>query len=520
MNQPEKTLDMLIRARYPIIAIVSHEESRVMKSITTVASDMKLSSGAAIPCKVVTWSLTSGLVGLDRVSPDEYADPNAMLDFVSKFDQKGEAQRTLFVVKDLHKIMANDLKVVRYLRDIVAHFETCKHNLILIQPELQIPSDIEKQVSIIDWPLPDTDDFRRILQSAENSLPVGTQVTLNGNRDQVVQALRGLTSSEASSVLRASVVACGELGDGVLPKIIEEKKQIIRKSGILEYFDKTVTMSDVGGLDRLKSYAGMKRNAMSAKARAAGVDSPKGVLLVGVPGTGKSLSAKAIAGGEFPLLRLDVGKLLGGGRVGEAEGNIMSALKIAEAVAPCVLWIDEVEKALADNGGASDGGVMQRVFGSLLTWMQETTAPVYTVATANSVSALRPELLSRFDDVVFVDLPDSVSRLEILNVHLNKRSVKLSAKTNLSSVVDATWGFSGREIEKVVKFAVERAFFENKLVSISHLLSAAKGIIPTSETKKDDIEALRAWSKDKAIPAGLPLESKPAHVREAVALDV
>ena len=510
MQSPATKLDQLIRARYPLIGIVSHEESRVLSAVKTVAENMRLTNGTRVPRRVVQWALTTGLEGL-KVTADEYSDPNAALDLISKFDETGNEPPTIFIMKDLHLIMGNDIKVVRYLRDIAARFETRKHNLVLLSPEMQVPADLEKTMALIDWPLPEIGDLESILKQAEMDLPSGTPVTLNGSRDQVVQAMRGLTDTEAANVLKAGVVATGELGEGILPFILGEKKQIIRKSGILEYFEANVTMSDVGGLDELKAYAGRKRLAMSAKARAAGVDAPKGVLMVGVPGTGKSLSAKAIAGGMYPLLRLDVGKILGGGRVGEAEGNISQALKIAEAVAPCVMWLDEVEKALADNGGASDGGVMMRVLGSLLTWMQETSAPVYVVATANSVNALRPELLSRFDDVVMVDLPDAKSREEILKVHLSKRGIK--NLKGLGAVVDATWGFSGREIEKVVKFAMERAFFEEKEVNVKHLITSAAAIVPTSETKKDDIEALRAWAKGKAIYAGRPLEERGANAR-------
>lgn len=488
-----------------------------MEAIRKIGKEMKKKDGTAIQRRIVEWTLTSGLVGLNGINADEYSDPNAALDKVAKFDEKDEETPTIFVFKDLHKIMAQDLKVTRYLRDISFSFETKKHTLILLSPELSISTDIEKQIAILDWPLPDTDELTAILSQAEADLPTGLQVNLNGSRDLVAQAMCGLTAFEAAGVLNAGIVKTGELGNGVMSHILSEKKQIIRKSGILEYFEATVTMNDVGGLDQLKEYAAMKRTAMSAEARAAGVDSPKGVLLVGPAGTGKSLSAKAIAGGKMPLLRFDVGKVLGGGRVGEAEGNISQALKIAEAVAPCVLWLDEIEKALSDNNGASDGGVMMRVLGSLLTWMQETTAPVYVVATANNISALRPELLSRFDDVVFVPLPDSASRSEILKVHLAKRGKKVD---NLTPVIDATWGFSGREIEKCVKFAVERAFFEKRKLTVTHLLEAAQGIVSTYETKREEIDRLIDWSKGRAVMAGRPLEAKPVTTRQNKTVEV
>ncbi len=309
-----------------------------------------------------------------------------------------------------------------------------------------------------------------------------------------------------------------ELGECVIPVIVKEKAQIIRKSGVLEFYDTSVTMAQVGGLHHLKQYAAIKRNAFSAAARAAHVDAPKGVLLVGVPGTGKSLAAKAIAGGQMPLLRMDVGKLLGGGHVGEGEGNTRAALKVAEAVAPCVLWLDEIEKGMADNGGASDGGVMMRVFGTLLTWMQETTAPVYVVATANDVRSLRPELLRRFDDVMWVGLPNAAGRREIIDVHLDKRGYHTSFDVEqYEPVVSATWGFSGAEIEKVVKAAVETAFFESAPLTIGHLLDAAANIVPISVTMKDQIDELVRWSNERSVrPADEPLEPKPkAEARRA-----
>ena len=517
MDKNKELLDRYIKARYTIIGIVSPEESRVMAAITEVAKTMTLKDGKKASRLVAEWTFTQGLNGLEAAGEQDLSDPIAVLEFIAKFDQEGKEPPVIFVLKDIHRIISQDLKSLRYLRDIAVRFETRKHSVILLSPELNIPVDIEKQVAVIDWSLPSTEELSNILQNAENNLK-NVNITLNGKRENVVQALRGLTETEAGNVILAGVVATGELGEGILPHIIAEKKQIIRKSGILEYYDTTVTMSEIGGNDKLKQYAAMARRAMTSEARDAGVDVPKGVILVGPPGTGKSLSAKAIAGGEFPLLRLDVGKLLGGGRVGEAEGNITAALKVAEAVAPCVLWIDEIEKALADNGGASDGGVMMRVLGSLLTWMQETTAPVYTVATANSVT-LRPELLSRFDDVIFVDLPDGKSRAEILKVHLAKRKVK--SMKNMQEIINETWGFSGREIEKVVKFAVKAAFFEGKPVSPKHLIDAAKGIVPTSLTKKAEIDAVRRWATEtQAIYAGRPLDTKPVITASASQVEI
>jgi SpoVK/Ycf46/Vps4 family AAA+-type ATPase len=493
-------LDQYIRARYPVIIILSHEESRVMSTIRDLAGDKRT---------VVEWTYTAGLVGMPGVEAADYEEAFAALSYVAKYDEEGEAMPTLFVFKDLHNILRQDPKALRYVRDIAARFETRRHNLILLSPNMDIPSDVEKQVIVMDWPLPDANELTSILASAEKDLPSHITINIgeNGKRDALIQAMRGLTEMEAKNVLKGGVVATRELSDAIIPYIVKEKAQIIRKSGVLEYYDQTVTMQEVGGLEGLKDYASLARAAFSSKARAAGVDTPKGLLLVGPPGSGKSLSAKAIAGGQMPLLRMDVGALMGG-LVGQSEGNMRSALKVAEAVAPCVLWIDEIEKALGGmNGGESDGGTTTRVFGTLLTWMQETKSPVYVVATANDVRSLRPELLRRFDDIMFVDLPNADSRAEILGVHLAKRGRKVSGK--LEEVIRAMWSFSGAEIEKVVKLAVKRAFVSGKDITPADLLTASKSIVPISTTMKAQIDEIRSWAATRAIPAGQPLEAQP-----------
>lgn len=505
MNQktaktPQQLLDTMIRARYPIISIISHEESRVMSAIREISEKKRT---------IVEWAFTTGLKGLPGTDANMTEDPSAALDVVAKFDEEGEESSVLFVFKDLHNFMKLDPKVMRYLRDIAVRFETRKHNIILLSPNMEIPADLEKSVVVIDWPLPNTDEIANILTTAEQDLPASIEKNLgnNGKREAVIQAMRGLTEMEAKNVLKGGVVSTRELSDSIIPFIVQEKAQIIRKAGVLEYYDQTVTMQEVGGLEGLKDYANLVRASFSAKARAAGVDTPKGVLLVGPPGSGKSLSAKAIAGGQMPLLRMDIGALMGG-LVGQSEGNMRQALKTAEAVAPCILWIDEIEKALGGRGsGENDGGTSTRVFGTLLTWMQETLSPVYVVATANDVRGLRPELLRRFDDVMFVDLPNAESRMEILNVHLGKRNKNVSGK--LDDVVRSMWSFSGAEIEKVVKLAVKRAFVSQKDITAADLLDACKSIVPIYVTMKSQIDDVRSWAAKRAIPAGSPLEVEP-----------
>lgn len=506
-EQAIQIFDRYVRARYPILALVSHEESRVQREILNWAGEKNY--------HLYTWTITAGLryqpARADAKPPykfeqDATADPAAALREVSE-NFPLESERTLFLFKDLHRYM-QDPVVVRFLRDLVVRFEATKHTPILLAPVFQVPQDLEKSVSIIDWPLPDVDVLEKILRRAEIGLPDSIPVTLNGSRREVIQALRGLSEVEAETALLSGVIATGELGEGVVPHIVHEKKQIIRKSGVLEFFEETATMADVGGLSRLKSYAETKLATFSDKAAEFGVRPAKGVVLLGIPGTGKSLAAKAFAGGRLPLLRLDFGAVMGS-LVGESEANIRQALKTAEAVAPAVLWIDEIEKALGGAGSEHDGGTSARVFGTVLTWMQEKQAPVYVIATANDIRNLKGELIRRFDDVLFVDLPGQIDREEVLKIHLEKRK-QTPCLFGIPEVARATRGFTGAEIEKVVANALEVAFLEDRAMTTHDLLSAAKAVVPISETMKEQISDLRNWAAHRAIPAAEAIEEKAA----------
>lgn len=514
MNQTQalETLDRYIRARYPIIAIISHEESRVLAGVKAVAEGRKKDFSE--------WSITSGMIG-SGFDADSTKDPIPAIEAMLSRPVETPA---LFVMKDLHGLLGNrdrgfDPVLTRYLRDVSAKFSECAHTLVLLSPSFQIPPDLEKAVVMIDWPLPDAEELADVLERSQIDLPASVPVTLNGSRESVIQSMRGLTIFEAESVLLSGVVATRQLGDDIIPFIVREKAQIIRKAGVLEYYDTNVTMSQVGGLTHLKKYAEIKRHAFSQEAVEFGVDAPKGVLLVGIPGTGKSLAAKAIAGGKMPLLRMDVGALMGG-LVGQSESNMRSALKVAEAVAPCVLWIDELEKAMGSGSGELDGGTSARVFGTLLTWMQETPAPVYVVATANDIRGLRPELIRRFDDMFWVDLPCFADRIEIVTVHLRKRKQNIG-DIKLGDVAAATWGFSGGEIEKTVKSALETAYFDGKPLTTDYLIHAADRIVPIAATMENQIRDLRNQAKTARL-AGEPLEPKPdkSAVRKADLADL
>ncbi len=321
------------------------------------------------------------------------------------------------------------------------------------------------------------------------------------HREQLIQAAQGLTTAEFESVLARSLVEKRRLDISV---ILYEKEQIIRKSGLLEYYPADSTLGDVGGMDLLKEWLDQRKASFSDKARAFGLPSPKGILLLGVQGCGKSLLAKAVAANwNLPMLRLDVGRIFGS-LVGQSEENIRKAISVSESVAPCVLWADELEKGLGGVGssGVSDAGTSARVFATFLTWMQEKTSPVFLIATANDVSQLPPEMLrkGRFDEIFFVDLPDADERKEIWKIHIKKKGRDLK-KYDLKELADSSQGFSGAEIEQAVAGGLYAAFAAGRELSQKDLMAQAHTLVPLSVMMKEDIDHLRAWATPRTRPA-------------------
>lgn len=552
-NQAEsiQTLTRYVLARYPIISITSHEEDRVLDAICTVAR----TSGYRQIC---AWSITNGLrmyrrdngdwrpVYFEKVKRDasknhasdltasgieDFArsrrDPIAALDEIIAYNRPLEQtnhaatdlqlrqlaeERVLFVMLDLHRPLASKSpQLIRRLRDAASELISNGRQdaLILLSPEMDIPRDLEKTAAVIDWPLPDETELGNLVDVCQQEVKNAKVNLVNGSRERVIRSLRGLTQFEAGSALAAAIVETGELSENAIPLIVREKAQIIRKSGVLEFYEPSERMTDIGGLDALRGYSAEVTEAMTDRARKAGLDQPKGVILAGVPGTGKSLYAKAFASGKMPLLRMDVGAIMGS-LVGQSEGNMRAALKVAEAVSPCVLWIDEVDKALGGIGGEHDGGTSMRVFGTLLTWMQETTAPVYIIATANDVRVLKPEFIRRFDDIFWVDLPDRAARRAILRVHLEKRghgTVMDCDQATIEAIDDYTRGYTGAELEKVVKQAIKTAFISSEPLTTAHLIDACDKIAPIMETMTEQVNSLRKWASEHgARQAGAPLE--------------
>jgi SpoVK/Ycf46/Vps4 family AAA+-type ATPase len=355
--------------------------------------------------------------------------------------------------------------------------------------------------------LPDHDDLSALLDEVDAELREFQQIDLSldpVDRERILQAALGLTLSEAENVLAKIIVQKGRLSADDIPEIIAEKKQIVRKSGLLEFCAATETFEQVGGLENLKAWLGKRAAAFSAEARAFGLPAPKGILLLGVQGCGKSLCAKAVSRlWQLPLLRFDMGKMFNS-LVGSSEENVRKAIAVAESVAPAVLWVDEIDKAFAGSqaSGMADGGTTARVFATFLTWLSEKTAPVFVVATANDISQLPPELLrkGRLDEIFFEPLPDLRERAEIFAIHLAKRARHPEA-FDLNVLAAASIDFSGAEIEAVVIGALHDAFHERRELAQADLAANVRDTVPLARTMDEPLDRLRQWAKGRARDA-------------------
>jgi ATP-dependent 26S proteasome regulatory subunit len=489
-------LDTLIRARYPLIYLVSWEEQR----LDGVLSDVARSHGK----QLLNWSATRGL--LRQVGPrqvpvsDQSRDPIEALHAVSRLTEP-----SLVVFKDLHAHLGSPL-LVRALRELAHDLKSTFTTGILLSPTLQIPTELEKDVTVLDVPLPTFRDLLQLLREIIAVVRQGNKASVNLSRDQaeqLIKAAQGLTLSEAENAFAKAIANDGVLDEGDIRLVLDEKRQVVRKSGLLEFVDVDEDLRDVGGLADLKEWLDRRKDAFGESARAFGLPAPKGVLLLGVQGCGKSLTAKAIANQwGLPLLRLDLGRIFSS-LIGSSEENLRRAIQLAESVAPTVLWVDEIEKGLSGaTGTVTDSGVSARVFGTLLTWLQEKTAPVFVVATCNRVDAMPPEMLrkGRFDELFFIDLPSAAERREIFRIHLLRRR-RDPAHFDLDALAVAAEGFSGSEIEQAIISGLYAAFAESTEVAQADLTRALSETFPLSATMAEEISRLREWAKRRTRPA-------------------
>ena len=510
-NNITAQLSKLFRARFPYIYITTWEEERALSVIKKLAKSEKL---VRIPREVYVWTQTNGFL-LDGKKVEGTSSPDKAIDFIRDCNKNA-----VFVMCDFHvyfgvKGRQVDYNVVRRLRDIISELKTSKFrkNVIFIASELLIPESMQKEVTIVDMPLPTLEEIKSKLDKmvAQNN-QIDTSELDEEGKEKLCKAALGLTLQEAENAFALSMVNDGKIDGKDLSIILSEKMQVIKKTGILEFINTDIKVADVGGLENLKNWLNKRNNSWSESAKKYCLPAPKGVLITGVPGCGKSLTAKAMsAAWQLPLLKLDFGKIFSG-IVGSSEENMRKAIKTAEAVAPSILWVDEIEKSLSGMGSNSNGdsGTSSRIFGTFLTWMQEKTAPVFVIATANNISGLPAELLrkGRFDEIFFVDLPTHRERKEIFKLHLSKRLKDKEVASRLEvndelfeKLADMTEGFVGAEIEQVVITALYEAFFNKRPLEFADLEATIKNVVPLSVTQKEQILALRQWANVRAVAA-------------------
>lgn len=494
-------LETLIRARYPILYLVTWEERKADRILSGIARRRTK--------KAYTWSFTQGIrelgtpVDVAKTKNSPTKDPLAALDHVMMSQEPA-----IFIFKDLHPFLTkNNFAVIRKLREVAHNIKNSYKTVVVVSPVLELPVELEKDITVITLELPGVEEFSelldRIVEEVKDNPNVAVRVDAH-SKEKVLNAALGLTLTEAENVFAKTIVQDGVLDSNDVSAIFAEKQQIIRKSGLLEYYAAQEDFSQVGGLQNLKEWLARRGEAFTDRARAFGLPAPKGVLLLGVQGCGKSLCAKAVSSQwRLPLLRFDIGRMFGS-LVGSSEENMRRAIQVAESVAPAILWVDEIDKAFAGvtSGGGADAGTSSRVFGTFLTWLSEKTSSVFVIATANDISNLPPELLrkGRLDEIFFVDLPVAEERLAILTIHLERRN-RDPKDFDLPRLVQLSHGFSGAEIEQAVVSAMFDAFHDNGELNDDNMARALQETVPLSRTMEEGIQKLRAWAGARARKA-------------------
>ena len=474
-----QNLDLLIKSRTPLIWIKSKEEERLYRVLESVRERLNKK-------RVISWDCVNGIRGSLN---DEKKFSNNPLGILNWIKEQNNSLSTILLLKDFHKFY-EDPTISRTVKELSFFLKETSHNIVFSSHIYPTSDELDELLTIIELPLPDHKELKKLIQN----ISVKTDSDLDENDlHELAMASSGLSELRVRQVAARALTQRGKISKIDLKDIIEEKKQVIARSEILEFFESDSNQNDIGGLKILKNWLKQRYQAFSNEAREYGLPLPKGVLLVGPQGTGKSLTAKAIAQSwSMPLLKLDVGRLFSG-LVGSSEARTRETINRAEAMSPCILWIDEIDKGFGGDA-RSDGGTSQRVLASLLTWMAEKRSSVFVIATANAIDKLPPELLrkGRFDEIFFLDLPKADERLSILDLHLNKR--RPNYDFHLSTIVDRTSGYSGAELEQAVIEAMHYSFSENREISERDLIKAVSELVPLSRTAKEQIESLKQWS--------------------------
>lgn len=486
-------LELLIRSRYGLIQIDTVEEERTALLLRHVSDRLTL--------PFFTWSRTRGLCRDGHANGVyETQDPAQALAHIV-----GSQMAGLYMFPAFDGLASNEL-IVHRLKEVAAELGQRRGALIITGTSIELHESVRRLIAVMPLPEPGPEEFRRLVEhiARDISRTQAVQIQLTEHdENRMLSALRGLSLLEAEKVLTKAMIEDHRLTADDIVHVIDAKKQIVEREGVLEYYPAEESLAEVADLAGLKDWLRKRRNILNDPVRAAefGLSFPKGVLLIGVPGCGKSLCARAVATEwGLPLLRLDTGSLYNK-FIGETENNFRRAMRTAERLAPCVLFIDEMEKAFA-AGGSDDGGVSMRVLGTFLSWLQDRKQDVFVVATANDVSRLPPEFLrkGRFDETFFVDLPDADTRSEIFRIHLKRRGQDPAA-FRLDLVTTATQAFSGAEVEQVVVAALYTAFSDGTALSTEHLLREAAATRPLATMMSEKISALRDWAKDRTVSA-------------------
>lgn len=520
-------LTNLVRARCPLIHISTYEEDRCLDVIHELA--------AHLDRHVLIWSASRGVV-MSRPTEDPkkmfrpLADLTAALELYEKLGASPDRNSSgyIFILLDPYPYLSDRAANPIYrrrLRDLAIDIRTKGYHAtcLIISPSFAIPTELEKEITVVDFPMPSRAEIAQCIATFTERLGANKAVKIDSDprlAERLVEASLGLTMMEVENALAKAIIDDLALTAADVEKIFRQKQQVIRKSGILEYIDtRTLALGEVGGLDVFKEWLRVRAGAFSPEAQAFGVERPRGVLLTGVPGCGKSWSAKCVAASwSLPLIRLDMGKVYSS-LVGSSEGNMREAIRITESVAPCILWIDEIEKGLPlAKGYIGDSGVSLRVLGSFLTWMQEKTAPVFVFATANEIELLPPEILrkGRFDEIFFVDLPSEAERREIIEIHLRRvkrdpQRFDMAELVRLSGpdIQGPDTALTGAEIAAWVNEALIRAFDRTrngavegeKDVVLGDFRALAGRTVPLSRMRRDDIRKMRDWAATHAVNA-------------------
>ncbi len=491
IEQMERIIQYM-EAGFPILYINTYEEKNTMEMLreTVVRTGRR---------KIIEWNLTTGYSEY-LPSEGQYQVPPTQCTFSKLMGTLSPEDYTesLFIIRDVSSLLGSP-EAVAYLKELSIRIGTdIESNIVLLSAVLKIPKELENFITILDMGYPSEEEIEKLIK--EFCSEQGTEAEESLIHEMAV-TFKGLTESEIISILCLAMSDDGKLGKNDMSLVFEQKQQKIRKSGIMEMIPLKEKMEDIGGLENLKAWLGRKATVMKdlRKAGEFGVDAPKGVLIAGLPGCGKSLTAKAAASlFQIPLLRMDMGRLMGK-YVGESEENLRKALTLAEAISPCVLWVDELEKAFAGIGGNGGGAeVTTRLFGNFLTWLQEKDAPVFVVATANNVSKLPPEFLrkGRFDEIYYVGLPKDQERKQIFSIHIKKRRPGELSTVDLNRLAQATEGYCGADIESVVADAVEEAFVKGKsYVETEDFLAAIRNTNSLSDTMKESLKEMEETYK-------------------------